>query len=40
MNVKETKKNINHAGHIANEEASKVAKEGSAGSDEDIYDER
>ena len=36
MNVKETKKNIIHAGHIAVEELIKVAKEAIVDSDDDI----
>ena len=38
MNVKETKKNIIHAGHIAVEELIKVAKEAIVDSDDDISD--
>ena len=40
MNVKETKKNIIHAGHIAVEELIKVAKEAIVDSDDDISDDR
>ena len=40
MNVKETKKNIIHAGHIAVEELIKVAKEAIVDSDDDISADR
>ena len=40
MNVKETKKNIIHAGHIAVEELIKVAKEAIIDSDDDISADR
>ena len=40
MNVKETKKNIIHAGHIAVEELIKVAKEAIVDSGEDITADR
>ena len=40
MNVKETKKNILHAGHIAVEELIKVAKEAIVDSDDDISADR
>ena len=40
MNVKETKKNIIHAGHIAVEELIKVAKEDIVDSDDDISADR
>jgi len=40
MNVKETKKNIIHAGHIAVEELIKVAKEAIIDSDDDVSADR
>ena len=40
MNVKETKKNIIHAGHVAVEELIKVAKEAIVDSDDDISADR
>ena len=40
MNVKETKQNIIHAGHIAVEELIKVAKEAIIDSDDDISADR
>jgi len=40
MNIKETKKNIIHAGHIAVEELIKVAKEAIVDSDDDISADR
>ena len=40
MNVKETKLNIIHAGHIAVEELIKVAKEAIVDSDDDISADR
>ena len=40
MNVKETKQNIIHAGHIAVEELIKVAKEAIVDSDDDISADR
>ena len=40
MNVKETKKNIIHAGHIAVEELIKVAKEAIVDSGDDITADR
>ena len=40
MNVKETKQNIIHAGHIAGEELIKVAKEAIVDSDDDISADR
>ena len=40
MNVKETKKNIIHAGHIAVEELIKVAKEAIVDSNDDISADR
>ena len=40
MNVKETKQNIIHAGHIAVEELIKVAKESIVDSDDDISADR
>ena len=40
MNVKETKKNIIHAGHIAVEELIKVAKEPIVETDDDISADR
>ena len=40
MNIKETKKNIIQAGHIAVEELIKVAKEAIVDSDEDISADR
>jgi len=40
MNIKETKKNIIHAGHIAVEELIKVAKEAIIDSDDDISADR
>ena len=40
MNIKETKKNIIHAGHIAVEELIKVAKEAIIDSDDDVSADR